>query len=162
MTDASQTPPMATPRVSAGALFIDEDGRVLLVEPTYKSYWDVPGGYVEPGESPLAACVREVQEELGITPPIGRLLVVDWAPAESEGDKILFIFDGGTLTADQIAAIRLGADELRSYAFRDLTEAGAALIPRLARRLAAALEAYHVGDTRYIEHGSTPAAPLPN
>jgi ADP-ribose pyrophosphatase YjhB (NUDIX family) len=107
---------MATPRVSAGALFVDEQGRVLLVEPIYKSYWDVPGGYVEPGESPLAACTREVREELGIAPRLGALLVVDWAPAEHEGDKLLFIFDGGTLDAEQLAAIRLQPAELRSYA----------------------------------------------
>lgn len=163
MTEAQQTPPpMATPRVSAGALFVDEYDRVLLVEPTYKSYWDVPGGYVEPGESPLAACIREVREELGITPPIGPLLVVDWAPAEKEGDKLLFIFAGGVLSADQLAAIRLQADELRSYEFRDLAGADAILIPRLARRLAVALDAYRTGQTRYIEHGAMPAASLPN
>jgi 8-oxo-dGTP diphosphatase len=153
---------MATPRVSAGALFVDEYDRVLLVEPTYKSYWDLPGGYVEPGESPLAACVREVREELGIEPPIGPLLVIDWAPAEQEGDKLLFIFAGGTLTADQLAAIHLQADEVRSYDFRDLAGAGAILVPRLTRRLTAALDAYRTGQTRYVEHGTAPAAPLPN
>src|SRR5215203_5949595 len=125
---------MATPRVTAGALFLDEHNRVLLVEPTYKPYWDIPGGYVEPGESPLAACAREVREELGIAPPIGPLLVVDWAPVESEGDKVLFVFAGGTLSPDQLAAIRLDPDELRSHAFHDLAGADAILIPRLARR----------------------------
>ena len=153
---------MATPRVSAGALFVDKYDRVLLVEPTYKSYWDLPGGYVEPGESPLAACVREVREELAIEPPIGPLLVVDWAPAESEGDKLLFVFAGGTLSTDQLAAIRLGENELRSYDFRDLAGADAILIPRLARRLVAALDAYRSGQARYLEHGAAPAAPLPN
>jgi len=153
---------MATPRVSAGALFVDEYDRVLLVEPTYKSYWDIPGGYVEPGESPLAACGREVREELGIEPPIGPLLVIDWAPAEKEGDKLLFVFAGGALNADQLAAIRLQTDELRSYDFRDIAGADAILIPRLARRLAAALDAYRTGQTCYLEHGGTPAAPLPN
>ena len=56
----------ATPRVAAGALFLDAEGRVLLVHPTYKDTWDIPGGYVERGESPAAACRREVLEELGI------------------------------------------------------------------------------------------------
>ena len=153
---------MATPRVSAGALFVDEQGRVLLVEPIYKSYWDVPGGYVEPGESPLAACAREVREELGIAPRLGALLVVDWAPAEHEGDKLLFIFDGGTLDAEQLAAIRLQPAELRSYAFHDLATADALLIPRLARRLAAALDARRAGLPRYLEHGATPPAALAN
>ena len=58
---------MATPRVAAGALFSDESGRVLLVKPTYKKTWDIPGGYVEPGESPRAACIREIREELGLS-----------------------------------------------------------------------------------------------
>jgi ADP-ribose pyrophosphatase YjhB (NUDIX family) len=163
VTDSPQTrPPMATPRVTAGALFVDEFDRVLLVETTYKKHWDIPGGYVEPGESPLGACAREVGEELGINPPIGPLLVVDWAPVESEGDKILFVFAGGTLAPDQLAAIRLGADELRSYDFRDLSRATDILIPRLARRLAVALDAYHKRQTRYIEHGAPPAALLPS
>jgi ADP-ribose pyrophosphatase YjhB (NUDIX family) len=48
--------------VAAGALFVDEQDRVMLVRPTYKPYWDVPGGYVEKGESPLQACIREVAE----------------------------------------------------------------------------------------------------
>jgi len=50
----------ATPLMAAGALFFDEAGHVLLVEPTYKGYRDIPGGYVKQGESPLQTCVREV------------------------------------------------------------------------------------------------------
>ena len=55
--------------VSAVAL-IDRDGRVLLAQrPEGKSMaglWEFPGGKVEPGETPEAALVRELQEELGI------------------------------------------------------------------------------------------------
>lgn len=55
--------------VSAVAL-IDPDGRVLLTQrPEGKSMaglWEFPGGKVEPGESPEAALIRELQEELGI------------------------------------------------------------------------------------------------
>lgn len=72
----------ATPRVAAGALFLDAEGRVLLVHPTYKDTWDIPGGYVERGESPAAACQREILEELGIDRAPARLAAVDWAPHE--------------------------------------------------------------------------------
>ena len=55
--------------VSAVAL-IDADGRVLLAQrPEGKSMaglWEFPGGKVEPGESPEAALIRELHEELGI------------------------------------------------------------------------------------------------
>ena len=55
--------------VSAVAL-IDVDGRVLLAQrPEGKSMaglWEFPGGKVEDGESPEAALIRELQEELGI------------------------------------------------------------------------------------------------
>ena len=55
--------------VSAVAL-VDVDGRILLAQrPEGKSMaglWEFPGGKVEPGETPEAALVRELHEELGI------------------------------------------------------------------------------------------------
>ena len=55
--------------VSAVAL-IDPDGRVLLAQrPEGKSLaglWEFPGGKVDPGETPEAALIRELREELGI------------------------------------------------------------------------------------------------
>lgn len=134
----------------AGALFFDEAGRVLLVEPTYKPHWEIPGGAVEHGETPREACRREIEEELGLTREPGRLLVADWAPRDGE-DRVLFVFEGGLLTADD--PIRLPPEELRSYEFVTPEQARERLIPRLARRVTEALRARESGETRYLEHG---------
>ncbi|MFH8614554.1 NUDIX domain-containing protein [Streptomyces sp. NPDC017979] len=149
---------MAHPRMAAGVLFFDDVDRVLLVEPSYKDYRDIPGGYVEKGESPLQACVREVQEELGIEPHIGRLLVVDWAPNPGEGDKVLYLFDGGLLSTDRRQQITLQADELRSYDFHPAERLPELTIPRLARRITAGIQARASGVTVYLEHGNSPEA----
>jgi len=54
----------------AACALIDPDGRVLIAQrPADKQMgglWEFPGGKVEPGESPEAALIRELAEELGI------------------------------------------------------------------------------------------------
>src|SRR3954454_11941199 len=67
-------------RMGAGVLLSDDRGRVLLVEPTYKDYWEIPGGAVEADESPYDAVVRELKEELALPVQPGRSLVTDWVP----------------------------------------------------------------------------------
>ncbi|MGB3443390.1 MAG: NUDIX hydrolase [Actinophytocola sp.] len=139
---------------AAGALIRDERGRILLVEPTYKDHWEIPGGVIEVGETPSQGCARELTEELGLVREPGPLLVVDWAPHPTHGDRVLFVFDGGTLTKSEIAAIRLQAEELKSYVFLPPDEAFELLIPRLERRMRAAVRAQEKERTVYLEHGN--------
>jgi 8-oxo-dGTP pyrophosphatase MutT (NUDIX family) len=139
----------ATPRVAAGVLFRDGSGRVLLVKPTYKDGWDIPGGYVEPGESPKQAAAREVEEELGLSHPIGRLLVVDWAPHPDEGDKLLFIFDGGDIGSG-LDHVALREDEIARVEFVALQDAEPRLPPRILERVRSAVDA---AADAYLEHG---------
>lgn len=149
-----QAASFATPRVAAAVLLL-RDRRVLMVRPTYKNFWDLPGGYVEAGESPRGAAVREVQEELGIKVAISSLLVVDWAPVEGEGDKILFIFLGPKL--NDSAQFKLATDEILEVRYVGNDELDALTIPRLARRIRHAMVAYEAGYADYLEHGEAPA-----
>jgi 8-oxo-dGTP diphosphatase len=132
-----------------------------MLRTTYKDYWDIPGGYVEPGESPRAACIREIHEELSLTVEVGPLLVVDWAPVEDEGDKILYIFDGGTLTDTDVAAMVFKDGEIAEARLVDLDDVNSLTRPRLVRRLRTATSAKHDHRTAYAEHGHEPRVPSP-
>ncbi|QGK70285.1 NUDIX domain-containing protein [Allosaccharopolyspora coralli] len=139
---------------ASAALFTDDAGRLVAVKPTYKSTWDIPGGFIDKGgETPHQACVREVAEELGLTTNPRSLLAIDWAPSEREGDKVFFLFDGGNLTADQLASITLPADELESFALITPDQFPDRFVPRLANRVSHALDAKHHGHAAYLEHG---------
>src|SRR5215204_4332769 len=108
----------ARKRVAADVLVRDTSQRILLVNPSYKPDWDLPGGMVEANESPAAAARREVKEELGLDLEIGDLLVVDWVPAHGPwDDSLMFVFDGGTMTRGQAHALQVVDEELAGLQF---------------------------------------------
>jgi 8-oxo-dGTP diphosphatase len=122
-------------RVAANVLFRDPSGRILLVDPTYKPHWDLPGGMAEANEPPREAARREIREELGFEPDLGVLLVVDWVPPHGPWDDLLvFIFDGGVLDRHGQAAITLDPAELRALRICDPNEAAELLRPHVWRR----------------------------
>ena len=145
-----------TPRVAAGVLFTDDEDRVLMVVPSYKDYLDIPGGYVENGETPYQAARREVFEELGIKPSIGRLLVADWweqSPEEAGGPKLLLVFDADRLTDDQIRRMSVDGVEILDFEFKAVDEISGFTIPRLANRISLAMDARATEHTVYLENG---------
>ena len=105
---------LAVPRipVSAGAMVFDRSGRLLILKPTYKSGWTIPGGVMEAdGETPWDACRREVREECGLDLQAGRLACVDFRRPRPErpgrpGNPggIRFLFDCGRLDDENCAA----------------------------------------------------------
>ena len=109
-----------------------------------------PGRLCERGESPAAACRREISEELGLDRTPHRLITVDWAPHEREGDKMLFLFDCGDLGADE-QRIQLDGDELDRWEWVELDQLDSYVLPRIARRIRTAKG----GGTSasYLEHG---------
>lgn len=142
----------ARKRVAADVLIRDHAERVLLVDPTYKSGWDLPGGMAEANEAPREAAARELREELGLTLPIGRLLVLEWVPArEPWDDQLVFVFDGDTLLDDSAATLRTVDPELAGLEFVELTDAAQRLRPDIAERLRRACAMLDTGGTDYRE-----------
>jgi 8-oxo-dGTP diphosphatase len=134
----------------------DEQGRILLVDPKYKPDWDVPGGMAEANEPPLDALCRELAEELGLK-IVARnmtLLCVDWvSPHGPWDDSLMFIFDTGTLTAEQIAGLRLTDSELAAYEFCTPEQAQQRLRSYVWLRVSAALEALDTHRVAYLHDG---------
>lgn len=140
-------------RISAGCLLFDAAERLLIVEPTYKPTWEIPGGVVETNESPRTAVMREMVEELGLQLSPQRLLVVDYgAETPNRTESLHFIFLGPLLTGDLKQAIRLPAAELASYRLLAVPDALPLLNRKLRRRVEQALLARAApGHVRYLE-----------
>jgi ADP-ribose pyrophosphatase YjhB (NUDIX family) len=98
-----------TLRRGADALVQNDAGEVLLVRRADDGCWAMPGGWVDPGETPAQAAVREVAEETGMTVSEPRLL-----HTEVRRDSVHFTYgcrlDGGELCT---------SDESLEVAFRD-------------------------------------------
>ena len=86
------------PRLVVEAVIRDEN-KVLLVKPSRgynKDCWTLPGGFLVYGETPREAVRREVEEEVGVTPKIDRLLDVYSAiGTENSYQWVIFYFSAG-------------------------------------------------------------------
>lgn len=112
-------------RCSAGAIFLNDQGEILLVKPGYKDNWIIPGGAVNAYESPRDGCIREIKEEIGLT--IGRpeFVGIIHAPRPEKNDEVIhFIFYGGILSSKQINQIKIEQSELDEYRFVPIDEVG--------------------------------------
>ena len=128
--------------------------RVLLCQLTYKQDWDLPGGVVEVGESPMEAVSREVEEELALTIPAGPLVLTDWLPPWGGWDDALcLVFDGGVHEPSIVERIVAQEREIRSASFCTVAEVEERAADFTARRVAAALAACRGQGTTYTESG---------
>jgi 8-oxo-dGTP pyrophosphatase MutT (NUDIX family) len=142
-------------RMAAGALFHDTGCRVLLVELSYVTHWDIPGGTVDAGEAPWVTAAREVREELGIERPLGRLLVIDYIPTNAQmPEGLAYIFDGGLITEGEVNRLQITDPEIVSVALSSMAELAQKVTPALASRLRASLTALEIGGLVLCEDGN--------
>ena len=70
-----------TPKVGVAAAVFDDDDRILVVKRSDDGHWGLVSGWVEPGEHPSVAMLREAEEEVGCEVVAERLAVVHHRPA---------------------------------------------------------------------------------
>ena len=126
--------------VAAGALIFDRAGRLLILKPTYKTGWTIPGGVMEAdGETPWQACTREVREECSLFVRGGRLACMDFRrPRPGRPGGIRFLFDCGRFDDEELAGIVLQPGEISEHRLAELPDALALLRGPLRRRVRAA------------------------
>jgi ADP-ribose pyrophosphatase YjhB (NUDIX family) len=109
----------ANPRVAV-AVFLTEGDRVLLVKrgmAPEKGGWALPAGFVDAGERPELAAVREIREETGLEVAVARLLETGY---EETSAAIVLLYRarlvGGDLRADD------DVDDARWFSREELPE----------------------------------------
>lgn len=135
-------------------LLFNEKGELLILKPTYKDHWTIPGGVVDKNESIRQAAEREIEEEIGLRVAVKQLLFVDYIFKTKEKDENLqFIFYGGELDEKDINEIKLQEDELSEYKFLKLGDAQQLLGNKLAKRISSCEQAIEKKLSTYLENG---------
>jgi 8-oxo-dGTP diphosphatase len=149
---AGRDAPLPAIPVSVGALIFDHAGQLLILKPTYKTGWTIPGGVMEPdGETPWQACRREVREECGIDVRAGRLACMDFRrPHPGRPGGIRFLFDCGRFDDEVLADTALQPEEISEYRLAALPDALALLRGPIRRRVRAATRSSRLV---YLEDG---------
>ncbi|HVJ39336.1 MAG TPA: NUDIX hydrolase [Stenotrophomonas sp.] len=136
-------------RCSSGVLVFDANGHVLLVKPSYREEWLIPGGIVESGESPAEAAVRELLEETKLAVRLSSLICVDVLPASRGFSESLHYLFSAECDTEMLSRASPDGTEIVQMGFYEPRAAIALLPDSLARRLTTVFR----GHTGYLENG---------
>ncbi len=143
-------------RAGAGILIFNESDELLIVKPSYLEKWLWIGGGVEDNESPMAAALRECQEEIGAVPANIWLAFVNYMPPQSTGqnDILQFLFTADRVDADFLHTLKLQKNEIDDAMFVPVEKLGDYLHDFRAR----AAQTYYANRdksrTLYLENGN--------
>jgi ADP-ribose pyrophosphatase YjhB (NUDIX family) len=132
-------------KVSVAGIAFDDDGRILLVNPSYKERWDLPGGILERGEDPVSGLRREIVEELGLECRVGELRAVDYGASDWEGAEVIMLTFTIELSQHALQDFELADEEIAEAAFHYPEDALTMVTPRMSDRLRVALRLVPAG-----------------
>lgn len=140
-------------RARAVAIILNDRAEVLLMlrRKAGRAYATLPGGGIEPGETPAQACVREVLEEVNLTVTVGPPLLVLENIGNLEHYFRAQVQSGEMRLGDGPEAIRSSDENWYSPQWVPLTQLESVnLVPEQAREL-----------VREVAHGPLTPTPLP-
>lgn len=133
---------------SSAVIIENTQGEALVVKAHYKPYWSFPGGWIEHGQTPREAALRELEEEVGIIlneVDVRLAFVVDRQSEIMQTYQFVFEAVDGRGANNAIA---LQADEISAYKFVGRTEV---LVNE--QNFGGAVRMWaQADDTRYYEH----------
>lgn len=102
---------------SSAVIIENSEGEALVLKAHYKSYWSLPGGWIENGQTPREAALRELEEETGIVlmdKDVRLAFVVDRQSDIMQTYQ--FVFEA-TDVRDSAEGVYLQADEIDAYRY---------------------------------------------
>ncbi|MFD5231036.1 NUDIX domain-containing protein [Streptomyces qaidamensis] len=146
--------------MTAAVLITNPGDDLLIVHPAKDDApWQLPGGIVEQGESPVDAVRREGREELGLDLDITEhdLFAVEWLQATRPGrrDRFAFLFAGPVLHPADTDRITLQREELDAWRWAPRAEAQELLHPAIAARIVGPLQTPGSAVYRETRHEGT-------
>ena len=155
MTNKNYYQRLPKKQIGAGVLLFNKNNELLIVKPSYRNYWSIPGGVVEKNETPKNGCIREIQEEIGLSISKLQFLSVNYVFNNDErGESLLFIFYGGTLSNKQIASIQIDKKEIIEYKFLKIKHALSLLDKIMKDFISKSLKALKNKTALYLENSS--------
>lgn len=119
-------------RCVVGVVVVNGEGKVLMVKSNRgftKGMWNIPGGFIDYGEHPEEAAVREVREETGLGVALGSLIGVYKERFRSPYFMYGFMYEGSA----PATAMRTEPSEIEDARWMDPAEAHAATRNPFAR-----------------------------
>ena len=143
--------PVFDKRIASAQAFLENSaGELLIVKSGYKSYWSIPGGIVDEGETPLNTVQREVYEEVGINlSPSEYSFVIASSRRSHRGMSYQFVFRAeiGNCSAEDLS---LQQSEIEHAEFVTQT-----MIKSNDREYGQIVQAWANKSTGYLEFEST-------